>query len=160
MRIGVVGADGGETLDRDARTIRATATSRRLDWIDASTVAIQQLNRLQNRNDYLLADAATGASRRAFRDQSDTWVDVQDEVAWIDNGRSFLWISERDGWRHVYRVPKEGGDADADHRVRRGCDRRRRCGRARAVFPRVAVERDAALSLSVPLDGSRAAASA
>ena len=37
-------------------------------------------------------------------------MDVQDAVVWIDNGRSFLWSSERDGWRHVYRVPKEGGN--------------------------------------------------
>ena len=36
--------------------------------------------------------------------------------------------SERDGWRHVYRVAKDGGDADADHLVRRRRDRRRRRG--------------------------------
>ena len=33
------------------------------------------------------------------------------QYPWIDNGRSFLWTSERDGWRHVYRVAKDGGDA-------------------------------------------------
>jgi dipeptidyl-peptidase-4 len=35
-------------------------------------------------------------------------VDVETE-RWIDNGRAFLWVSDRDGWRHVYRVPREGG---------------------------------------------------
>ena len=34
-----------------------------------------------------------------------------DEVRWIDKGRAFLWVSERDGWQHVFRVPREGGDA-------------------------------------------------
>ncbi len=72
-------------------------------------MAIQQLNRLQNRNDYLLADVATGTTHRIFRDESKTWVDVQDAVVWIDHGRSFLWSSERDGWRHVYRMTRDGG---------------------------------------------------
>lgn len=72
-------------------------------------MAIQQLNRLQNQHDFLLGDAATGEVRRVFRDQSTTWVDV-DEVRWVAGGAAFLWVSERDGWQHVYRVPREGGN--------------------------------------------------
>jgi dipeptidyl-peptidase-4 len=68
------------------------------------------LNRLQNQNDLLLADARSGEVRRVFRDESKTWVDVVDGVEWIDKGGAFLWLSERDGWRHVYRVPRGGGE--------------------------------------------------
>ena len=82
----------------------------RLEWRDAETLAIQQLNRLQNQNDLLLADARRGEVRRVFRDQSASWVEVMENVPWIDSGRSFLWLSERDGWQHVYRVSREGGD--------------------------------------------------
>jgi dipeptidyl-peptidase-4 len=111
VRIGVVPAEGGET-----RWVRTPGDPRnhylaRLEWVDSRTLAIQQLNRLQNRNDLLLADAATGRVRRVFRDESRTWVEVVDEVRWIDGGRAFLWISERSGWQHVYRVPREGGPA-------------------------------------------------
>ena len=112
VRIGVVDAD-----DHDAiRWMKTPGDPRdtylaRVEWIDATTLAIQQLNRLQNRNDLLLADAARGDVRHVFRDESATWVDVMDEVRWINNGRSFLWLSERDGWRHLYRVPREGGEA-------------------------------------------------
>ncbi len=106
-RIGVVRADGGKTTWVKAPGDPREHYLARLDWIDAQTVAIQQLNRLQNQNDYLLADAATGSVARAFRDSSSTWVDVVDEVRWIDKGRSFLWISERDGWNHVYRVSRD-----------------------------------------------------
>src|SRR5262245_63102633 len=81
----------------------------RMEWIDSRTVAMQQLNRLQNENRFLIADAGTGDVRRAYVDQSKTWVDVED-VPWIDKGRSFLWISERDGWRHIFRVSREGGE--------------------------------------------------
>ena len=48
-----------------------------LEWADASRVAIQQLNRLQNQNDLLLGDAATGEVRRVYRDESKAWVDVE-----------------------------------------------------------------------------------
>jgi dipeptidyl-peptidase-4 len=113
VRIGVVGAGGGETTWMNAPGDPREHYLARLDWIDARTLAIEQLNRLQNQNDYLLADASTGAVTRAFRDASSTWVDVVDEVRWIDKSRAFLWISERDGWRHVYRVPRGAPDGAA-----------------------------------------------
>ncbi len=110
VRIGVV-----EIASRKTRWMKTPGDPRddylaRLQWLDAGTLAIQQLNRLQNRHDLLLADIRTGAVRGVFRDESDTWVEPGDEAPWIDEGRSFLWLSERDGWRHLYRVPREGGE--------------------------------------------------
>jgi dipeptidyl-peptidase-4 len=112
-RIGVVSADGGTTKWMKAPGDPREHYLAQLDWLDAQTLAIQQLNRLQNQNDYLLADASSGSVRRAFRDTSSTWVEVVDEVRWIDNRRAFLWVSERDGWRHVYRISKDASDATA-----------------------------------------------
>jgi len=111
VRIGVVDADEHHAT----RWMKTPGDPRdsylaRVEWIDGATVAIQQLNRLQNRNDLLLATARTGEVRRVFRDESKTWVEVMEEVHWIDSGRAFLWLSERDGWQHVYRVPRDGGD--------------------------------------------------
>ena len=111
VRIGTVNAEGGGT-----RWVQTPGDPRdgylaRMDWIDAGTLAIQQLNRLQNQDDLLLADVRTGSVTRVFRDESRAWVDVVDGVRWIDNGRAFLWISERDGWTHVFRVPRDGGVA-------------------------------------------------
>lgn len=108
-RIGVVSAAGGETTWMKTEGDPRQTYLASLDWIDATTVAMQQLNRLQNQNDYLLGDARTGDVRRVFRDASDSWVDVVDDVRWINDDREFLWLSERDGWRHVYRVPRDGG---------------------------------------------------
>lgn len=118
VRTGVVPAGGGATtwvkMPGDPRDTYIAS----LDWIDASTIAMQQLNRLQNENQYLLANAATGSVTRVFRDTSfadgghSSWVDIQDEIHWIDGGRAFLWLSERDGWRKIYRVTR-GTDAAA-----------------------------------------------
>ena len=110
VRIGVVSAEGGATTWIKTEGDPRDTYLARLNWIDANTVAIQQLNRQQNRNDFLISDVRDGAVKRVFRDESTTWVDVVDEVPWIDGGRTFLWMSERDGWQHVYRVPREGGD--------------------------------------------------
>ena len=110
VRIGVVGTEGGQTTWMQTPGDPRNTYLARLEWLDNGTLAIQQLNRLQNQNDFLIADAATSKITRAFRDQSKTWVDVVEEVRWIDKGRAFLWISERDGWQHVYRVPRGGGD--------------------------------------------------
>ena len=66
------------------------------------------MNRLQNQQDLLSADARTGRVERVFRDRSETWVDVVDTVRWVDQGRKFLWLSERDGWRHIYLAAKDG----------------------------------------------------
>jgi len=109
-RIGVVRAAGGATTWMQTPGDPRNTYLARMDWLDAQTLAIQQLNRLQNRDDLLFAHADSGEVTRVFRDESNTWVDVVDEVRWIGSGRAFLWISERDGWRHVYRVPKSGGD--------------------------------------------------
>jgi dipeptidyl-peptidase 4 len=110
VRVGVVSAEGGDTRWMQVPGDPRDNYLSRLEWLDSGTVAIQQLNRLQNQNDLLLGDAVTGSVTRVFRDTSSTWVEVVDEVRWIDKGRAFLWISERDGWQHVYRVPRDGGD--------------------------------------------------
>jgi len=109
-RVGVVSAEGGATQWIKTEGDPRNTYLARIGWIDSDTVSLQQLNRQQNRNDFLTADIKTGAIKRVFRDESTSWVDIVEEVPWIDGGRTFLWMSERDGWQHVYRVPREGGD--------------------------------------------------
>jgi dipeptidyl-peptidase-4 len=108
-RIGVVSAEGGPTTWIKTEGDPRNTYLARIGWIDANTVAIQQLNRLQNRNDFLSADVKSGAVKRIFRDESKQWVDINEDVPWIDGGRTFLWQSEKNGWNQVYRVPREGG---------------------------------------------------
>jgi len=107
VRIGVVNVESKKT-----RWMKTPGDPRdnylaRMEWMDGSTVGIQQLNRLQNQNDLLLADARTGELRRVFRDENKAWVDTQG-ITWIDSGKSFLCLSERDGWRKIYKVSRDG----------------------------------------------------
>lgn len=57
---------------------------------------------LQNTDHLVLASAATGDVRTLLTEQDTTWVNVVEDFRWLDNGKKFLWTSERDGWRHVY----------------------------------------------------------
>ena len=107
-RIGVVNASGGDTRWMQTPGDPRDSYLARLEWRDQDTLAIQQLNRLQNQQDLLSADASSGRVSRTFRDRAETWLDVVDQVRWVDQGRAFLWTSERDGWRHIYRATADG----------------------------------------------------
>ncbi|MSU36365.1 MAG: S9 family peptidase [Pedosphaera sp.] len=104
-RVGVVKASGGRT-----RWFRPNSDPRnhyipRMEWAkDSRHVLFQQLNRLQNTNQVIAGDPETGTTQVRFTDRDDTWVEVMGEMHWIDDGRRFLWLSERDGWQHLYAV--------------------------------------------------------
>jgi dipeptidyl-peptidase-4 len=110
VRVGVVSVTGGETRWMQVPGDPRNTYIARVQWIpDGRALAIQQLNRLQNRNDLLVADASTGSVRLVHRDESRTWVDVPDDLEWIDRGRALLRMSEKDGWRHLYRIAVDDG---------------------------------------------------
>ncbi len=108
VRIGVVDVDTAATVWIQPPGDPRETYIPRMDWVDDGALALELLNRLQNRNDLVLANARTGDARSVFHDESKTWVDVVDRVRWIAGNREFLWESEKDGWRHVYRVARNG----------------------------------------------------
>jgi len=108
VRIGVVEATGGPTRWMATPGDPRNTYLARLQWTsDGRRLLIQQLNRLQNTNDLLSADARTGEARRVFRDTNQAWVDVVDDVDEV-GGAAATWLSERDGWRHLYQVALDG----------------------------------------------------
>jgi dipeptidyl-peptidase 4 len=81
----------------------------RMEWAAGSDeVAFQYLNRLQNTNQVLLGSRRTGLVHQVLADHDSAYVEVVRDWPFLDQGRSFLWESERDGWRHVYRVTRDG----------------------------------------------------
>lgn len=104
-RVGVVRANGGRTRWFRPNTDPRNHYIPRMEWTpDSRHVVFQHLNRLQNTNQVLAGDPRTGTTRLIFTDRDDAWVEVMDEMRWIDGGRRFLWLSERDGWQHLYAV--------------------------------------------------------
>jgi dipeptidyl-peptidase-4 len=110
-KIGVVSINGGATTWMDTGTNTEVLLAR-MEWAESPTeVIIQRTNRIQNRNDVLLADATTGRSRALFTESDAAWVDVHDDFHWLNDGRQFLWSSERDGWNHLYVYNRDGSVA-------------------------------------------------
>lgn len=80
----------------------------RVDWSpDSRHVVYQAQNREQTFLDLNAADRNTGASRRLFRETTKAWVEVIDNPVWLKDG-SFIWQSERDGWKHLYHYSNDG----------------------------------------------------
>jgi dipeptidyl-peptidase 4 len=115
VRVGVVSAQGGATqwlnVPGDARNNYIP----RMDWIgDSDEIILESLNRLQNDNRVLIANARTGATRLLFEDKDPAWVNVVDEFEWLSSGghkTDLLWMSERDGWHHAWLVNRATGQA-------------------------------------------------
>jgi dipeptidyl-peptidase-4 len=110
VKIGVVSASGGEPRwvkvpGEDPRAYYLP----RMEWVAAGTLLVQQMDRRQQTTDLWLADARTGETERLLRDQDEAWLDVVDEWRWLPGGDELLWISERDGWRHLWAAPRQGG---------------------------------------------------
>ncbi|MGH9712360.1 MAG: S9 family peptidase [Candidatus Acidiferrales bacterium] len=106
-RVGVV-SSGGETRWMQVPGDPRDNYIARMDWGgDSSDLVLQHLNRLQNTDDVLLADAETGAVRTINEDHDSAWVDVMHEIPWMDGGKEFVWLSEKDGWRHAYSISRD-----------------------------------------------------
>ena len=89
----------------------------RMDWAgNANQLILQQLNRKQNHSKLMYANALTGAVSTFYEETDDAWVDISTHWAdenpagwrWLKGGKEFVWISEKDGWRHLFRVSADG----------------------------------------------------
>ena len=112
VRVGVVPVSGGATnwMDTGADTDVYLA---RVDWLrDSRRVAIQRLNRAQNRLDLLFCDAATGASQTILTETDKYWINIEDDLYFFSDNKRFLWSSERTGFRHYYLYDLSGKQLD------------------------------------------------
>ncbi|MGR3810411.1 S9 family peptidase [Jiulongibacter sp. NS-SX5] len=89
----------------------------RMEWTDNSNeIMLQQLDRKQQVSKIMYGNAKTGETKTIFEETDEAWVDVRttwhvDNPAgweWINDGREFLWVSEKDGWNHIYRISRDG----------------------------------------------------
>ncbi len=110
VRVGVVSTAGGPTTWIEVPDAAQDHYIPWLEWAGSREVMLQRFNRLQNTDALLMADASTGTTRTVLTERDSAWVDLDDEVIWLNGGRRFLWTTERDGWRHVYAISRDGRD--------------------------------------------------
>lgn len=113
VRIGVINI---ENRDNKWMDIPEGGYIPRLYWTARSNqLAIVHLNREQNHLQLFFNDITSGSSTKVMEETSDAWVDVFDFFAGINHlfffpqdEEEFFWISDRDGWSHLYRYDYEG----------------------------------------------------
>ena len=106
-RLFIAPASGGKVVPVDLdRYPAAGYLIVNVDW-SARGITYQVQNRQQTWLDLNTADPSTGASQTLFRDTTKAWIDPIANPKWLADG-SFLWQSERSGWRHIYHYNADG----------------------------------------------------
>ncbi|MBL9178933.1 MAG: S9 family peptidase [Verrucomicrobiaceae bacterium] len=106
-RLGIVSAAGGAVTWLKAPGDPREHYLPHAEWTpDGKSVLLQQFNRLQNTLRVMLADPATGETKLILTETDQAWIENNNTIRWI--GDDFLWLSERSGWRHAYRVNLDG----------------------------------------------------
>lgn len=83
----------------------------RLKWSHTSNqLIIQTLNRHQNHLIYHLVEEVSGSfsSKNIYEEKSDTYVEIDDNLLILNDGKSILRTSEADGYNHIYRLNFDG----------------------------------------------------
>lgn len=113
VKIGVVNV---ETTEKKWMDAPVDGYIPRIYWTSKEgQLAIVHLNRPQNHLKLFFNDVTSGNSELIMEEQSDAWIDVFDFFAGINHlfffpkdSEEFFWISDRDGWSHIYRYNYDG----------------------------------------------------
>ncbi|MCO4294083.1 S9 family peptidase [Solitalea sp. MAHUQ-68] len=75
----------------------------RIKWTnDANTLCVLRMNRHQDKLEYLLANAQTGATKSIFTETDKSYVEVTNDLTFLSDNKSFITTTEQDGYRHIY----------------------------------------------------------
>ena len=119
----------------------------RLHWsTDGRRLTYQQVDRGHQRFRVIEVDSQTGKTRNIIDEKTDTFIWTAHTenlglnlVNWLEKTDEIIYVSERDGWRHLYlSIEAQARDRRTDHqgRVRRPRHRPHRRGEAADLVPR------------------------
>lgn len=83
----------------------------RIYWTkEEDILSMIRLNRLQNKMEILHADVNSGESQVIYSEESDTYVDADynDNLQYLNDGKTFIITSEKDGYKHIYQYNLDG----------------------------------------------------
>ncbi len=113
-KIGVVDVTKGKTKWMNIPGIPNNTYVPRMEWAaNSDELIIQQLNRKQNETQIMYCNAKTGSTSTIYQEKEAAWIDLMsrdmtDYWKWLEGDKAFLWESEKDGWRHLYRISRDG----------------------------------------------------
>ncbi len=113
LRVGVVDAGG-----REVRWISVPSPNKgfylgQVSWAgNSEDLLVEQFSRFRDERDFYIANVTTGEVDRIYHESDPAWViasyRLNAGLEWIRGGDSFLFLTEKDGWRHAYVYSREG----------------------------------------------------
>lgn len=117
VTLGLVSPAGGDTRWIDLGANKDIYLAR-VNWLpDGKHLSYQIQQRNQQRLDLKLVEVATLEQRTLITERSDTWIHLNDDLHFLDDGEHFIWGSERSGFQHLYLY---GVDGKLRHPISRG----------------------------------------
>jgi len=75
----------------------------RINWTkNPDLLSIRRMNRLQNTLELIHANASTGQLQPIITETSPTYIDINDDLTYLNDGKAFVWSSELNGYKHLF----------------------------------------------------------
>lgn len=108
-RVGIVSLADQNTVWADLPSNSREMYVPRMNWTgNSNEVLVQHLNRKQDTNILYLTNANSGESKAIYTEKDEHFLDGITDAIWLADGKSFIWTSEQAGWRHFYKISRDG----------------------------------------------------
>ncbi|MEO8096098.1 MAG: prolyl oligopeptidase family serine peptidase [Acidobacteriota bacterium] len=111
-RVAVIDVESGEAKYVDAGLGPRSAWQYMPVFNQQGTRAVMLARANDNKDRWVLSlDISTAKATSIFTDHDDAWIDGPgyETLDWLKNGQDVYFVSERDGYAHLYTVPATGG---------------------------------------------------
>lgn len=81
----------------------------RIKWTeDNNILAIERMNRLQNKLEILLANATSGTTKVIYTEENKFYIEITDDLTFLENKTQFIITSDKDGYNQIYLYNLDG----------------------------------------------------
>lgn len=116
VKIGVINISDGSTKWMNIQGDPQQNYLPRMEWSGPTELIVQQLDRKQQTSNLIYCNVLDGSAKTFWSEHDNAWVDLNSAdifgepggFSWINGGKDFIWISEKDGWRHIYKISRDG----------------------------------------------------
>ena len=106
VRVGVVELDSRQTTWAELPAYEYLA---RVKWLpDDARYCVQTMNRAQTELAMYFVARGSGQAQHVMTERDTAWVNINDDLYFLQDGQHFVWQSERDGYAHLYRFTLDG----------------------------------------------------
>ena len=112
LRVGIVDSDGQNLKWLSIESPEEGIYLGQVEWAgNSEEVLVEKFSRFRNQRDFFLAKT-NGEVKSIFHESNDAWVESSQGknsgLKWIRDGKAFIVVSEKDGWRHAHLWSREG----------------------------------------------------